>query len=65
MGLKLKKITKNQNFAWLPPKKTLWFIYMSYTQVQICKKLYNSVGEKSQLISKSLPRTVTSLFLLK
>jgi hypothetical protein len=31
---------------------------MSHTQVQVCKKLDNSVGEKNQLISKSLPRTV-------
>jgi hypothetical protein len=56
MGLKLKKAI-NQNFAWLPPQKNSdWF--MSHTQVQVCKKLDNSIGVKNQLISKSLPRTV-------
>jgi hypothetical protein len=50
MGLKIKKAT-NQNFAWLPPKK-ISDLFMSHTQVQVCKKLDNSVGEKSQLISK-------------
>jgi hypothetical protein len=34
---------------------------MSHTQVQVCKKLDNLVGEKNQLISKSLPRTVKNL----
>jgi hypothetical protein len=56
MGLKLKSAI-NQNFAWLPPKK-ISDLFMSYTQVQVCKKLDNLVGEKNQLISKSLPRTV-------
>jgi hypothetical protein len=31
---------------------------MFHTQVQVCKKLDNLVGEKNQLISKSLPKTV-------
>jgi hypothetical protein len=56
MGLKLKK-AKNKNFAWLPPKKNS-DLFMFHTQVQVCKKLDNSVGEKNQLIFKSLPRTV-------
>jgi hypothetical protein len=53
MGLKLKK-TINQNFA-----QKISDLFMSHTRVQVCKKLDNSVGEKNQLISKSLPRTVT------
>jgi hypothetical protein len=44
MGLKLKKAI-NQNFAWLPPKK-ISDLFMSHTQVQVCKILDNSVGEK-------------------
>jgi hypothetical protein len=55
MGLKLKKAI-NHNFAWLPPKKNS-NLFMSHTQVQVCKKLDNKVGEKNQPISKSLPRT--------
>jgi hypothetical protein len=39
-----------------PEKKIDLFI--SHTKVQVCKKLDNSIGEKNQLISKSLPRTV-------
>jgi dynein heavy chain 1 len=31
---------------------------MSCTQLQVCKKLDNSIGENNQLISKSLPRTI-------
>jgi hypothetical protein len=59
MGLKLKKAI-NQNFACLPPKK-ISYVFMSHTQVQVCKKLDNSVGEKNQPISKSLPRTVNQI----
>jgi hypothetical protein len=55
MGLKLKKAI-NQNFAWLPPKN-ISDLFMSYTQVQVCKKTRQfAVGEKNQLISKSLYR---------
>jgi hypothetical protein len=56
MGLKLKN-TKNQNFVWWHPKKVS-DLFMSHTQVQLCKKLDSLIGEKYQLISKSLPRTV-------
>jgi hypothetical protein len=44
MGLILKKAT-NENFAWLPTKK-ISDLFMSHTQVQACKILDNSVGEK-------------------
>jgi hypothetical protein len=57
MGLKLKKDI-NQDFAWLPPPKKISDLFMSHTQVQICKKQDNSVGEKNQVMCKSLPRTV-------
>jgi hypothetical protein len=56
MGLKLKKAI-NQIFAWLPPKK-ISDLFMSHTQLQVCIKLDNSIGEKNQLISKSLPKTI-------
>jgi hypothetical protein len=56
MWLKLKKAI-NQNFAWLPPQK-IRDLFISHTLVQVFKKLDNSVGEKNQLIFKSLPRTV-------
>jgi hypothetical protein len=62
MGLKLKK-TINQNFACLPPKK-ISDLFMSHIQVQACKKQDSLVGEKNQLISKSLPRTVKTTLIL-
>jgi hypothetical protein len=37
---------------------------MSHTQVQVCKKLDNSISEKNQLISKSLPRTFNTVICL-
>jgi hypothetical protein len=43
--------------AWLPLKK-ISDLFMFHIQVKVCKKLDNSVGEKNQLIFKSLPRTV-------
>jgi hypothetical protein len=63
MGLKLKKAI-NQNFAWLPPQKFSDLV-MSHSQLQVCKKLDNSVGVKNQLISKLLPKTVKQIFNLK
>jgi hypothetical protein len=44
MGLKFKKAI-NQNFAWWPPK-IFRDLFMSHNQVQVCKKLDNSNGEK-------------------
>jgi hypothetical protein len=52
MGLKLKKAIISK-FCMVTPQKNS-YLFMSHTQVQVCKKLDKSVVEKYQLISKSL-----------
>jgi ornithine carbamoyltransferase len=59
MRFKLK-IAINQNFALVIYSD----LFMSHTQVQVCIKLDNLVGEKYQLISKSIPRTVKNKYTL-
>jgi hypothetical protein len=46
MGLKLKKSYKSKFCMVSPQKKISDLFNMSHTQVQVCKKLDNSVGEK-------------------
>jgi hypothetical protein len=61
MRLKLKKGYKSK-FCMVTPPKTVSDLFISHTQVQVCKKLDNSIDEKNQLIFKSLPRTVKCKF---